>query len=249
MVSDRRARKGRELLDRHAALLAQVSETYGVQARFIVALWGIETDFGRITGGFPVIASLATLAHDGRRSAFFRKELMLALEIIDQGHIDVEGMIGSWAGAMGQNQFMPSSYHAYAVDHDGDGEKNIWGSLPDVFASTANYLARSGWSDDATWGRQVRLPAGFSGDLVGRKTVKDWPTGSVWESAGRTARPARPEPSCLDPDPAVGQHGSGLRGLRELRGDPQVEPVELLRHRRRDSGRPARTVARETGGQ
>ena len=177
VVNDRRARKGRELLERHAPLLERVSDTYGVPSRLIVALWGIETDFGRITGGFPVIAALATLAHDGRRSVFFRKELMLALEIIDQGHIAADDMIGSWAGAMGQNQFMPSSFHAYAVDHDGDGEKNIWGSLPDVFASTANYLARAGWSDDTTWGRPVRLPAGFPGDHIGRSVVKglaDW---------------------------------------------------------------------------
>jgi hypothetical protein len=95
-----------------------------------VALWGIETDFGRNTGGFSVIASLATLAHDGRRAAFFRRELLLALDILQQGHIAPKDMIGSWAGAMGQNQFMPSSFQAYAVDHDGDGDKDIWGSLP-----------------------------------------------------------------------------------------------------------------------
>ncbi|MCY4590246.1 MAG: lytic murein transglycosylase [Alphaproteobacteria bacterium] len=209
VVSDRRARKGRELLERHAPLLGKVSETYGVPPRLIVALWGIETDFGRITGGFPVIAALATLAHDGRRSTFFRRELMLALEIIDQGHIAADDMIGSWAGAMGQNQFMPSSFHAYAVDHDGDGEKNIWGSLPDIFASTANYLSRAGWSDDTTWGRPVRLPTGFPGEHIGRAVVKglaDWQRLGVRKADG-TDLPGRnlpasvitPQSGSLDP--------------------------------------------------
>lgn len=181
VVSDRRARIGRERLRTHRVLLDEISKKYKVQPRFIVALWGIETDFGRITGGFPVVASLATLAHDGRRSKFFRKELMLALEIIDQGHISAPAMIGSWAGAMGQNQFMPSSFHAYAVDHDGDGNKDIWGTLPDIFASIANYLSRSGWRDDLTWGRPAALPAGFSKRHTGRKVKK---TLAEWQSLG-----------------------------------------------------------------
>lgn len=181
VVTQGRIRYGRQLLERHAGILDEVSRQYGVQKRFIVALWGIETDFGRITGGFTVIDSLATLAHDGRRSAFFRKELMLALEILEQGHIAPAAMQGSWAGAMGQSQFMPSSFHNFAVDHDGDGDKDIWGSLPDVFGSIANYLSGSGWRDDLTWGREVSIPAGFDRSLIENETRKSLPD---WQEAG-----------------------------------------------------------------
>lgn len=176
VINQRRIDTGRRMMVEHEALLRSVAEKYGVQPRFIVALWGIETDFGRNTGGFSVIASLATLAHEGRRAEFFRRELLLALDILQQGHIAPGDMIGSWAGAMGQNQFMPSSFHAYAIDHDGDGDKDIWSSLPDVFGSIANYLAQSGWRDDQTWGREVALPRGFDGALVGdvEKSLPDW---------------------------------------------------------------------------
>jgi len=158
-------------------LLEEVAQKYGVQARFIVAFWGIETDFGRITGGFPLVPALATLAYDGRRSAYFRKELLNALEILDGGHIAPKDMVGSWAGAMGQCQFMPSSFLNFAVDGDGDGRKDIWTNRKDVFASAANYLSRSGWKGDQTWGRQVRLPDGFDAklaDLDVRKTLAEW---------------------------------------------------------------------------
>ncbi len=177
VVSKARVEKGRARLARHATLLRQVAAKFRVQPRFIVALWGIETDFGRLKGSFPVIASLATLAHDGRRSAYFRKELFNALTIIDQGHITAAEMIGSWAGAMGQNQFMPSSFLRFAVDYDGDGRRDIWTSQEDVFASTANYLARVGWRDDQTWGRRIRLPPNFDAALLGlkiRKGLVEW---------------------------------------------------------------------------
>ncbi|MEQ8397273.1 lytic murein transglycosylase [Thalassobaculum sp.] len=177
VVTQTRIDRGRRLLEEHRQLLDEVEAKYRVQKRFIVALWGIETDFGRITGGFPVIASLATLAYDGRRSTFFRRELMFALEILEQGHIAPADMKGSWAGAMGQNQFMPSSFHRFAVDHNGDGHKDIWNSLPDVFASIARYLSGSGWRDDMTWGREVMLPDGFDRKLIGsdaRKPLSDW---------------------------------------------------------------------------
>ena len=172
VVSDRRIRIGKAKLVEHEKLLAEISIKYGVQPRYIIALWGIETDFGRITGGFPVISSLATLAYDGRRSKFFRKELFLALKIVAKGHITAKDMLGSWAGAMGQNQFMPSSFHAYAVDYNRDGSKDIWKTLPDIFASIANYLSKSGWQGDQTWGRAVRLPDKFSSKLLGRKIKK-----------------------------------------------------------------------------
>ncbi len=172
MAPDSRVREGREKLARNRTLLRRVTREYDVQARFLVALWGIESGFGRHTGGFPVIPALATLAFDGRRSAFFRDELLDALSIVDEGHITPERMSGSWAGAMGQNQFMPSSFVRYAVDFDGDGRRDIWSSRADVLASAANYLARSGWHGDQTWGREVRLPRGFDVSLAGLETRK-----------------------------------------------------------------------------
>ena len=172
VVSKRRTKIGKSKLIKHKELLLEVSKKFNVQPRFIIALWGIETDFGRITGGFPVIASLATLAFDGRRSTFFRKELILALKIIEDGHIKAENMKGSWAGAMGQNQFMPSSFHAFAIDYDGDGSADIWNSLPDIFASIANYLSRSGWKGDQNWGRPVSIPATLPKKLLGKKIKK-----------------------------------------------------------------------------
>ena len=178
VVSATRIKKARQKLVEHKAILAEVSERFGVQPRFIVALWGIETNFGQHTGGFSVIAALATLAYDGRRSAYFRGELLNALRIIQEGHISAENMKGSWAGAMGQSQFMPSSFLSYAFDYDKDGKRDIWGTRKDVFASIANYLSSVGWRDDITWGREVIVPATLDGKaLSDKKTVKsmaDW---------------------------------------------------------------------------
>lgn len=177
VISDARVQEGRRLLRENQALLEQVSAQYGVPPRFIVALWGAETSFGRTMGNFRVIHALATLAFDGRRSAYFRGELMNALRILDEGHIAPNAMMGSWAGAMGQPQFMPSSFLSYAVDYDGDGRRDIWGTRADVFASAANYLARSGWRRDETWGREVLLPNAFDqslADLKIEKSVSEW---------------------------------------------------------------------------
>lgn len=181
VVPEQRVKRGRRLLAENRTLLDEVGQKYGVQPRFIVALWGIETDFGRIDGGFPVVDALVTLAYDGRRSAYFRKELLDALTILEEGHITAAAMKGSWAGAMGQSQFMPSSFRAFAVDHDGDGRKDIWRTRADVFASAANYLSKSGWRDDITWGRPVHLPKGFDPALAGRDTVKSIPE---WQKLG-----------------------------------------------------------------
>ena len=188
VVSKARIEKGRARLAEHGALLKAVSAKYNVQPRFIVALWGIETDFGRFLGGFPVIPALASLAYDGRRSAYFRKELFNALAIVDQGHIAPKAMMGSWAGAMGQNQFMPSSFLRFAVDYDGDGRRDIWGTHADIFASSANYLSRVGWRGDQTWGRRVSLPNGFDRALVGLKTrkgLREWQRLGVRRPDGR----------------------------------------------------------------
>jgi membrane-bound lytic murein transglycosylase B len=181
-VSDTRVARGRAMLAENRALLEQIGAQYGVQPRFIVALWGLETNYGANTGGFPVIAALATLAFDDRRPEFFRRELLLALRILEEGHIAPADMKGSWAGAMGQAQFMPSSFMKYAHDHDGDGHKDIWTSRADVFASAATYLSSVGWRDDLTWGRQVRLPDGFDMTLASasprgpfvKKPLSEW---------------------------------------------------------------------------
>jgi membrane-bound lytic murein transglycosylase B len=172
VLSETRIERGRQLLLEHRALLKQVAGDYGVQPRFIVALWGIESSYGSFTGEFPVIAALATLAYEGRRAAFFRGELLRALRIVDQGDVAVAAMTGSWAGAMGQSQFMPSSFLAYAVDYDGDGRRDIWGNPADIFASIANYLAKAGWNDRYTWGRQVQLPEAAGVTAAGLEVVK-----------------------------------------------------------------------------
>ncbi len=177
VVPASRVEQGRRRMGENAQVLSEIGAAYGVQPHYLAALWGIESDFGRITGGFPVISALATLAFDGRRSAYFRGELMDALAILDGNHVTLDKMIGSWAGAMGQSQFMPSSFLAFARDHDGDGRKDIWDTKADVFASAANYLKRSGWKGDQTWGRPVRLPAAFDpalADLAVRKPLSDW---------------------------------------------------------------------------
>ena len=172
VVPQQRIETARARLAENRALLQEIGAKYGVQPRFIIALWGIESDFGQHMGTFSVVASLATLAYDGRRSAFFRKELISALKILDSGDIAPEAMVGSWAGAMGQSQFMPSSYLSYAVNWRGDGRRDIWNRKEDVFASIANYLARVGWRGDQNWGREVKLPPGFDRTAAGADGIK-----------------------------------------------------------------------------
>lgn len=181
-VSQQRTDYGRQMLKTHEALLNEIGTHYGVQPRFIIALWGIETSFGRYTGGFRVTEALATLAYDGRRSAYFRAELLNALQILEEGHIAPENMLGSWAGAMGQSQFMPSSYLAYAVDWNKDGRRDIWTSQGDVFASIANYLSSVGWRDDITWGREVKLPSDLAAEeFYEARTQQDM---NAWRALG-----------------------------------------------------------------
>ncbi len=177
VASEARTLRGREVLTEHQALLDKMQERYGVPAHYLVALWGIETDFGRLTGGFPVLDATATLAYGGSRSDFFRTELLYALRIIDRGHISPDKMLGSWAGATGQLQFMPSTFYSYAVDCNGDGRIDIWSNLEDILASAANYLSRSGWVRDQPWGWEVNLPKDFDRTLAGldnRKSIEEW---------------------------------------------------------------------------
>ena len=184
-------KKGKKLLKENRALLNKIAAEYNVQPRFIISLWGIETSYGAFLGGHQVIQALATLAYDGRRSDMFRRELIAALRILDRGDIALADMKGSWAGAMGQCQFMPSSFLRYAVDYDGDGKRDIWNTLPDVFASIANYLSKSGWNDKYTWGRPVKLAAAGNtpargGGLKVVKSLPEWQSLGVRRENGRS---------------------------------------------------------------
>ena len=157
VVTKNRINKAISLYLENKVILDKISKFYKIQPRFIVALWGIETDFGRVTGSFPVISSLMTLIFDGRRANYFEKELFYALDIVKDGHVKMKNMYGSWAGAMGQCQFMPSSFIKYAQDWNKDGKKDIWKTKEDVFASAANYLKNTGWNNKENWGRKVYL--------------------------------------------------------------------------------------------
>ena len=156
-VNARTVRRGRDASSQYRTLLSRVEDKYDVQRRFIVAIWGMETQYGRITGRVPVFQALATLAWEGRRAEFFKGELFNALTMVSRGHIEPGRMTGSWAGAMGHPQFMPSSYLKFAQDFDGDGRRDIWASQGDVLASIANYLKEYDWNDEETWGREVRI--------------------------------------------------------------------------------------------
>jgi membrane-bound lytic murein transglycosylase B len=182
-VPDWKVRQAVNMYNKHRVLLEEIEQEYAVQARFIVALWGNESNFGKITGNFPVVSALTTLAYDGRREALFKKQLFASLTILEQGHISQEKFLGSWAGAMGQSQFMPTSFLSYAVDFDGDGKKDIWNSEADVFASIANYLRAEGWDNNMTWGRQVRLPSAFDNTLAGLELAK-MKSLSEWQELG-----------------------------------------------------------------
>jgi membrane-bound lytic murein transglycosylase B len=176
-VPEERVKTGQRMYHENRALLQEISAKYGVEPHYLVALWAIESDFGRFPGKYSVVGALATLAFDGRRSSFFRKELLEALAIMDQYDLPPEAMTASWAGAMGQVQFMPTTYRNFAVDWDGDGRPDIWNSRADAFASAANYLARSGWKHGGGWGTPVRLPPRFNSALAHletRKPLKEW---------------------------------------------------------------------------
>jgi membrane-bound lytic murein transglycosylase B len=161
---------------RHRALLENIGNHFGVNPCFIVALWGIETSYGHFMGNFPVIRSLATLSFDDRRSQLFRKELLIALHIINEGHVGNQDFKGEWAGASGQPQFLPSSWKIYAVDYDHDGRKDIWRSYADSFASIANYLVQHGWEREQPWGIEINLPKNVLTDakLENVKPVESW---------------------------------------------------------------------------
>ncbi|WPP44015.1 lytic murein transglycosylase [Pseudomonas sp. AN-1] len=176
-VSPQRVHRGQRLLAEHASTLRAIEQRYGVERNVLVAIWGMESNFGSNTGNLSVIRSLATLAYEGRRPQFAHDQLLAALQILEHGDVQPQRMLGSWAGAMGQTQFIPTTYQRHAVDFDGDGRRDIWDSTADALASTANYLSASGWQSGKSWGMEVRLPAGFDyalADPEQRKPLGEW---------------------------------------------------------------------------
>lgn len=205
-VSPTRVSRGQDKLQQVRTAAAEASARHGVPAATLVAIWGIESNYGDHVGNTPTIDALATLGFDGRREAWARGQLVAALRIVQSGDIDRAQMVGSWAGAMGQTQFLPSNFLAYAVDADGDGRRDIWGSLPDVLASTANFLARAGWRPGEPWGCEVQLPPGFDLGRVDpqlRQSSTQWAAEGV-KSVDGTALPALSEAALLLP--------AGVRG-------------------------------------
>jgi len=201
-VTDARVEKGRELLKRHDDLLQKVYRDYGVPPRYLVAFWGMETNFGSYFGGVSTMDALATLACDERRSGYFTEQLMAALRIVDEGAIQADRMEGSWAGALGHVQFMPSVFAEYAVDYDNDGRRDLWNSVPDAMASAANFLRGIGWEPGWRWGREVTLPAEFPYDLSGydnRRSMREWKEVGVRTAYDRPLSAADVEASLIVP--------------------------------------------------
>jgi len=174
------------MLERWRDTLAEIEQRYGVDRETVVAVWGVESDYGKSFGKRPLVTSLATLSCFGRRQQFFRGEFVTTLRIVQEGHVEPAHLVGSWAGAFGHTQFMPSTFMRVAVDFDGDGRRDIVDSVPDALASTANYLKRAGWRSGEPWGYEVRLPAGFDEKLVGRRSKRPL---SQWTALG--VRPVR----------------------------------------------------------
>ena len=192
LVDDQRVADGRAALDAHRDLLARVSQAYGVDAETVVAVWGVESDFGRVFGKRPLLVSLSTLSCFGRRQPFFRGEFLATLKLLQDGDIQAEGLSGSWAGAFGHTQFMPTTYAHIAVDFDDDGRRDLVGSIPDALASTANYLLRSGWRTGESWGHEVKLPPGFDVAQAGRTNRKPLP---AWIAQDITRIDGQPLPA------------------------------------------------------
>jgi membrane-bound lytic murein transglycosylase B len=203
VISDQRIANGRVAFRQNRDLLARIQDRYGVSPGVIMGIWGLESSFGTELGSFHVVQALATLAWEGRRASFFRTELLAALRILDHGDVSPARMTGSYAGAMGQPQFMPSAYLRYAVDFEGNGRRDIWTSTPDTLASIANYLADSGWRAGGTWGQPVTLPAGFETADSGRgnrKPVGEWVRRGVVSADGRPLAPPDTQAALLLPD-------------------------------------------------
>lgn len=192
LVDDQRVADGQAMLATHRELLDRVALAYGVDAATVVAVWGVESDYGRVFGKRPLLVSLSTLSCFGRRQAFFRGELLATLKLLQAGDIRAEGLAGSWAGAFGHTQFMPSTYARIAVDFDGDGRRDLIDSIPDALASTANYLVKAGWRTGEPWGYEVKLPPGFDVAKAGRTRRKPLPQ---WTAQGIARIDGQPLPA------------------------------------------------------
>jgi membrane-bound lytic murein transglycosylase B len=210
VVPTARIEKGRRLLQDNRLLLEEIYRQYGVQPRFLVALWGIETDFGRTTGNFPVVGALATLAYDSRRSDFFRRECLAALRLVDNGVLRLSEMNGSWAGAMGAMQFLPSVFARYAVDYDGNGRIDVWQDLGDIFASAANYLRAAGWHGTHGWGYEIVLPSDFRLDPVEDSRMK---TITAWQNLDVKRLDGQPLPEDWGPAAIIQPDGPAGRSF------------------------------------
>jgi membrane-bound lytic murein transglycosylase B len=203
LITDQRIANGRSAFQQNRALFGRVQERFGVGPGVITGIWGLESSFGAGMGDFHVVEALATLAWEGRRASFFRGELLAALRILDNGDVSPAHMLGSYAGAMGQPQFMPSSYLRYAVDFEGRGKRDIWTSKPDVLGSIANYLARSGWRGGEAWGQPVTLSGSFDRTATGRdnhRPVGEWARLGVRAADGRSPAPPDTQAAVLLPD-------------------------------------------------
>jgi len=203
VVTQQRLDDSRRHLVDNWTLLQSVRQRFNVQPRFVVALWGVESDFGRTMGSYSVPAALATLGYDGRRGSMFRAELLASLKILDQGHVRADNMVGSWAGAMGQCQFMPTTFLSYAVDFDGDGRRDIWNGRADVLGSIANYVARLGWRGNEGWGREVVVPGNFDTRLAGlnsRRPIAEWNRLGVRPTGGAPFTGREPDGALVLPD-------------------------------------------------
>lgn len=201
-INEERIQRGRELYAKHHVLLDKIQRESGIPAQFLISFWGLETSYGGHFGDWPVLDSLATLACDTRRSTFFTQELLNAMRIVDAGDITAERMIGSWAGAMGHMQFMPSTFLRYAKDVDGDGRRDLWGSIPDAMGSAANFLQQLGWVPGLNWGQEVLLPRSFDYSLAGRDqmlSLEEWTTLGVTTTSGAPLAPAAQKAALIIP--------------------------------------------------
>ena len=215
LVDDQRVAEGQALLAQHADTLRRVQERFGVDPATVVAVWGVESNFGQTFGKSPLVQSLGTLSCFGRRQAYFRTEFYATLRILQAGHITADRLVGSWAGAFGHTQFMPSTFERLAVDFDGDGRADLMDSTPDALASTANFLAKAGWQTGQPWGFEVKLPSGFNASGEGRRTkrtMEDWAARGVKRVDG-SALPASGSAGLLTP---AGPQGPAFLVLRNF---------------------------------
>ncbi|MED5239976.1 MAG: lytic murein transglycosylase [Pseudomonadota bacterium] len=216
-VSDTRVATGRERYQELQPLLRELTRTYGIPGHYLVSFWGLETNYGGYLGYIPTLDALATLTCEGRRGAYFKGELFNALRILQAGDVDLKNMQGSWAGAMGQTQFMPAIFLRYATDHDGDGRRNLWGSREDALASAANFLRDLGWQEEERWGREISLPDNFDYALTGlavKRSLKEWSSMGVRMPNGSALPAADMEASVIVPS---GHNGPAFLAYQNFR--------------------------------